>query len=160
MALETPLIPVQKEFLRPPDGGGPNRFGLLHPAEEENMVFGRSVISRRTVLRGMLAGGFSVAVPLPRLCAMLNGNGTAYAAGGALPVRFGFWFFGNGIIPERWVPTTTGSAANWTLSQSLQPLEPVKPWLSVVTGTNIKIPDNAPHSSFPPAALSGAYSAP
>ena len=36
---------------------------------------------------------------------MLNGNGTAYADGQALPVRFGTWFFGNGIIPDRWVPT-------------------------------------------------------
>jgi len=124
------------------------------------MVFGRNVIPRRTVLRGLMAGGASVVVPLPRLGAMLNGNGTAYANGTALPVRFGFWFFGNGIIPERWVPTTTGSGANWTLSESLEPLAPVKPWLSVVTGTNIKIPDKAPHSSFPAAALSGADSGP
>jgi hypothetical protein len=69
------------------------------------MLFGRNTISRRTVLRGMLAGGVSVTVPLPRLCAMLNGNGTAYAAGAPLPVRFGVFFFGNGIITERWVPS-------------------------------------------------------
>jgi len=122
------------------------------------MVFGRSVISRRMVLRGMLAGGASVAIPLPRLCAMLNGNGTAYAAGTPLPVRFGVWFFGNGIIPERWVPTTTGSGANWALSEELAPLQEVKPWLSVVTGTAIKIPQSAPHGSSPAAALSGANS--
>ncbi len=60
------------------------------------MLFGRNGISRRTVLRGVLAGGISVAVPLPRLGAMLNGNGTAYADGMPLPTRFGFWFFGNG----------------------------------------------------------------
>src|SRR5260370_32775525 len=120
------------------------------------MVFGRSVISRRTVLRGVLAGGVSVAVPLPRLCGMLNGNGTAYAAGTPLPVRFGFWFFGNGIIPELWVPTSTGIGANWILSEQLAPLQEVKPWLSVVTGTSIKVPDSAPHASFPACALSGA----
>jgi hypothetical protein len=119
------------------------------------MALGRSVISRRTVLRGMLAGGVSVTVPLPRLCAMLNGNGTAYAAGAALPVRFGVWFFGNGIIPERWVPTTTGTGANWSLSEQLAPLQQVKPWVSVVTGTDVKIPDSAPHASAPAAALSG-----
>ena len=106
------------------------------------MASGRSVISRRTVLRGMLAGGVSVTVPLPRLCAMLNGNGTAYAAGAPLPVRFGVWFFGNGIIPERWVPTTTGTGANWALSEQLAPLQQVKPWVSVVTGTDVKIPDS------------------
>ena len=61
-------------------------------------------LPRRTFLRGVLVGGASVAVPLPRLACMLNGNGTAYADGKPLPVRFGTWFFGNGIIPERWVP--------------------------------------------------------
>jgi hypothetical protein len=120
------------------------------------MLFGRSAISRRTVLRGVLAGGASVVLPLPRLGAMLNGNGTAYANGTALPVRYGTWFFGNGIIPERWVPTSTGIGANWTLSEQLAPLQTVKPWLSVVTGTAIKLPDSAPHATFPAGALSGA----
>jgi hypothetical protein len=120
------------------------------------MVFGRNRMSRRTVLRGTLLGGASVALPLPRLCGMLNGNGTAYADGTSLPVRFGFWFFGNGIIPERWVPARTGSGANWTLSEQLAPLQNVKPWLSVVTGTAIKVPDSAPHASFSACALSGA----
>jgi hypothetical protein len=104
----------------------------------------------------MLAGGVSVVVPLPRLGGMLNGNGTAYANGTALPVRFGFWFFGNGIIPELWVPTSTGIGNAWTLSEELAPLQDVKPWLSVVTGTSIKVPDSAPHASFPACALSGA----
>jgi len=119
-------------------------------------VFGRNGISRRTVLRGVLAGGVSVVVPLPRLGAMLNGNGTAYANGTMLPVRFGFWFFGNGIIPSRWVPNATGVGDAWTLSEQLAPLLAVKPWLSVITGTDIKVPDSAPHASFPACALSGA----
>jgi hypothetical protein len=117
---------------------------------------GRSVIPRRMVLRGMLAGGVAVAVPLPRLVGMLNGNGTAYAAGGPLPVRFGTWFFGNGIIPNRWVPTTTGSGNAWKLSEQLSPLLTVKPWLSVVTGLNIKGPDISPHQAMPIQALTGA----
>jgi hypothetical protein len=104
----------------------------------------------------MLAGGVSVTVPLPRLCAMLNGNGTAYAAGTALPVRFGVWFFGNGIITERWVPALTGAGDKWSLSEQLEPLVEVKPWVSVVTGTDVKIPDSSPHASAPAAALSGA----
>ena len=104
----------------------------------------------------MLAGGVSVAVPVPRLVGMLNDNGTTYAAGGALPVRFGTWFFGNGIIPNRWIPATTGSGSAWTLSEQLSPLEAVKPWLSVVTGLNIMVPNSAPHTSMPAAALSGA----
>ncbi|HXI58521.1 MAG TPA: DUF1552 domain-containing protein [Polyangia bacterium] len=117
----------------------------------------RTIIPRRLMLRGMLAGGAaSVAVPLPRLAGMLNSNGTAYAAGGALPIRFGTWFFGNGIIPDRWVPSRTGVGNNWTLSEQLAPLQDVKPWLSVVTGLTIKIPNNAPHASMPAAALTGA----
>src|ERR1700759_3354114 len=98
----------------------------------------RSFIPRRTFLRGVLAGGVSVAVPLPRLAGMLNGNGTAYADGQPLPVRFGTWFFGNGIIPARWVPTLTGTGDSWALSEELQPLQAVKPWLNVLTGFTIK----------------------
>src|SRR5450432_2887806 len=116
----------------------------------------RSFIRRRTFLRGVLAGGATVAVPLPRLSGMLNGNGTAYADGKALPVRFGTWFFGNGIIPDRWVPSRTGAGDAWALSEQLAPLQPVKPWLNVVTGMSIKIPNNAPHASMPAAALTGA----
>ncbi len=104
----------------------------------------------------MLAGGVAVSVPLPRLAGMLNGNGTAYAQGGALPIRFGTWFFGNGIIPERWVPSSTGEGEAWQLSEQLAPLAEVKPWLSVLSGFSIKVPNNAPHASHPCAALTGA----
>ena len=116
-------------------------------------------ISRRAVLRGMLAGGISISVPLPRLAGMLNGNGTAYAGGGPLPVRFGTWFFGNGIIPDRWVPNRTGRGDAWQLSEQLAPLVEVKPWLSVITGLSIKIPNKNPHASHPCAALTGASTA-
>jgi hypothetical protein len=119
-------------------------------------VFGRNGISRRTVLRGVLAGGASVVLPLPRLGGMLNSNGTAYADGTALPLRFGFWFFGNGIIPSRWVPNQTGVGDAWTLSEQLAPLQAVKPWLSVITGMDVKVADSAAHASFPACALSGA----
>jgi hypothetical protein len=108
----------------------------------------------------MLAGGVAVTVPLPRLAGMLNGNGTAYAQGAPLPVRFGTWFFGNGIIPERWVPSSTGQGDAWQLSEQLAPLVEVKPWLSVVTGLGIKIPNTSPHASHPCAALTGAQTGP
>ena len=116
----------------------------------------RWILPRRTFLRGVLAGGVTVAVPLPRLAGMLNDSGTAYADGQALPVRFGTWFFGNGIIPDRWVPTATGQGANWTLSEELAPLLEVKPWLNVLTGFSIKVPNNSPHASMPCATLTGA----
>jgi hypothetical protein len=113
-------------------------------------------IPRRTFLRGVLAGGVGVSLPLPRLAGMLNGNGTAYADETALPSRFGTWFFGNGIIPDRWVPKLTGAGDAWALSEQLAPLGEVKPWLSVLTGFSIKVPNNAPHASMPAAALTGA----
>jgi hypothetical protein len=116
----------------------------------------RRSLSRRTVLRGLLAGGVGITVPLPRLGGMLDGNGTAFADGEALPVRFGTWFFGNGIIPERWVPRLTGAGEAWQLSEQLAPLSQVKPWLSVLSGFSIKIPNNSPHASHPCAALTGA----
>src|SRR5581483_7504687 len=118
--------------------GGSGRLGRL-PFRAAQQALGEMRMSRRTVLprriflRGMLAGGASVAIPVPRLIGMLNDSGTIYAAGGALPIRFGTWFFGNGIIPNRWVPSATGSGTAWTLSEQLSPLEAVKPWLSVVT---------------------------
>ena len=50
-------------------------------------------ITRRDVLRGML-GGAAVSVGLPPLEAMFNLSGTAYAAGGGFPLRFGLFFWG------------------------------------------------------------------
>jgi len=104
----------------------------------------------------MLAGGIGVAIPLPRMAGMLNDNGTAYAAGGALPLRYGTWFFGNGINPPEWVPTTTGVGSAWTLSKALMPLLPVKSYLQVITGMTNKIGPGPAHKGRPAAALTGA----
>ncbi len=117
---------------------------------------GSKFLARRTVLRGALAGGVTVAVPLPRLPGMLNANGTAYADGAALPQRFGTWFFGNGTIPARWNPTAVGQGNAWTLSPSLEPLLAVKPWLTVVSGLKVKVPALYAHKSMPAAVLTGA----
>src|SRR5882757_7384621 len=116
----------------------------------------RAVLPRRTVLRGMLAGGISVAIPLPRMLGMLNGNGTAYAGGAKLPLRYGTWFFGNGISPPDWVPAATGVGSAWTLSPSLSPLLPSKAYLQVITGLTNKIPPDPAHKGRPAAALTGA----
>lgn len=92
----------------------------------------RFKLSRRTVLRGMLAGGAATTVGLPMLEAMLNSNGTALADGNAIPQRFVSYFFGNGFILNRFVPMMTGP--NYPLSEQLAPLEPVKDYCHVVTG--------------------------
>ncbi|MDB4981940.1 MAG: putative secreted protein [Myxococcales bacterium] len=119
-------------------------------------AFLRSVLPRRTVLRGMVAGGIAVTLPLPRMAGMLDGNGNAYAGGAALPKRYGTWFFGNGINPPEWVPTTTGAGNAWTLSPPLMPLQPVKSYLQVITGLTNKIPPDPAHKGRPAAALTGA----
>src|SRR3954468_3282762 len=91
----------------------------------------KTKISRRTTLRGII-GGAAVGIALPRLDAMLNGNGTAYAAGGALPKRFGVWAWANGTHPDVWFPPTPGD--NPMLPDQLSPLEPVKQNMMVVGG--------------------------
>ncbi|MBK6919351.1 MAG: DUF1552 domain-containing protein [Deltaproteobacteria bacterium] len=58
--------------------------------------------SRRQLLRG-LAAGVPVAIGLPTLDAMLDGNARAYADGTALPRRFGTWFFAAGVH-QGWQP--------------------------------------------------------
>lgn len=88
-------------------------------------------LSRRTVLRG-LAGGAAVSVALPPLEAMMNANGTAYANGDGLPLRFISFFWGNGVILDRFEPSATGPG--WELTEQLAPFAAVKDYVSVLTG--------------------------
>lgn len=115
---------------------------------------GRLVLDRRTLLRGVL-GGAAVSVALPPLEAMFNVNGTAYALDGVLPKRFGLFFWGNGNRPEHWRPASTGLGAAWNLSETLQPLANVKPWLTVVTGADVKLSNDSPHGSGAAGLLTG-----
>ncbi len=109
-------------------------------------------LNRRMLLRGMLAGS-AVGVGLPALEIFLNGNGTAYAADSAFPQRFGLFFWGNGIVPDFWVPQATGTA--WELSPTLAPLAGVKDVISVISGTSILLDNNYPHWSGAAGILSG-----
>jgi hypothetical protein len=96
-------------------------------------------LGRRTFLRGV-AGGAAVAVGLPLLDIMLNENGTALADGGAVPSRFGTFYWGGGILHSAWVPSQTGMS--WSLPYSLTPFEEVSPdlrdYLTLVTGYSHK----------------------
>ncbi len=111
-----------------------------------------TALDRRTFLRGTLVGGATIAMGLPLLDAMIDDGGTALAGGGELPTRFGLWFWGNGMRPERWTP---GGGAGWTPSEELAPLAGVKPWVSVVTGCEIKTATH-PHHSGMSGILTGA----
>src|SRR5262249_44663173 len=122
---------------------------------EQEAVMPRRRISRRTVLRGAL-GGLGISVALPPLESMFNGNGDAYADGTAIPKRMGIFFWGNGVKPDRWTPTTTG--ANWAATPSLMPLftAGVNSYVNVVSGTTITSGDERGHHSGTVGILSGA----
>lgn len=88
-------------------------------------------LSRRAVLRGLGA-----AVALPFLDVMRPARATSTPA----PRRFALVYLPNGIHPDHYTPTGTGTA--WTASRVLQPLEPHRSALTVLTGL-----DNLPYLS-------------
>jgi len=89
-------------------------------------------LPRRSVLKG--AGA---AVALPLLEAMAPAA-TAWAdtAAGKAPKRFAFIGFPHGAIMDRWSPKETGT--NYTMSPILQPLEPFRQHLTIVSGLRNK----------------------
>ncbi len=95
------------------------------------MFLTKKHLSRRTVLKG---AGASIALPL--LDAMIPA-GTALANTAAVPKpRMGFIYFPHGAVQQFWTPTTTG--ADFELSPILKPLQPVKDYVTVISGTRNK----------------------
>jgi len=113
----------------------------------------RTRLSRRAMLRGIVAGA-AVSIGLPMLDIFVAGKNRARAGGDSLPKRFGLFFWGNGIIPDLWVPKST--SAGWELSPSLAPLAKTRAKLSLVTGMKVPIRNAIPHGSGPIGMLSGA----
>jgi hypothetical protein len=112
-------------------------------------------ISRRTALKGMLNGS-AVAVGVPLLDAFLDGNGEALAATGApTPVRFGTWFWGLGVNPNRWFPSIAG--AGYDLKPELAPIKDYQNKVSVLGNFNVLLDGapNLPHGSGGPAIRTG-----
>lgn len=114
--------------------------------------------SRRTLLKGIL-GGSIVTLGLPALEIFLDEHGTALAEDGAggesgFPRRFGLFFWGNGILPDRWVPTGVGR--EWSPSDELAPLAHLKDQVTVVSGTRLGVPNSRPHFAGLAGILSGA----
>src|SRR5687768_10095413 len=106
-------------------------------------------ISRRNFLRGSLSGvAFSVALPLFEQ--QLNGNGTAYAQGAQLPVRFGTWFWGLGWpaiggSSDDFKPSSGGQGAAWSLPAGLQQLAAHKDYLTLFTNYSYHAANGAAH---------------
>ncbi len=88
-------------------------------------------LSRRTVLKG---AGATIALPL--LDAMIPA-GTALAQTAAAPSpRLGFVYFPHGALQEEWTPTRTGRDFDFPFI--LAPLEPVREYVTVVSGLRNK----------------------
>jgi hypothetical protein len=118
----------------------------------------KKTLDRRTVLKGALATGAAVSIPLPLLEIMLNGNGTAYAQTGTpVPALFVMWFFGDGTLPGLWKPAMTGTGSSWSLSPQLQGLSGLKSYLTVISGlTNKLVVGGREHPTGSAGATTGA----
>lgn len=125
-------------------------------------------LHRRTFLRG--AGG--VAIGLPVLECMLDGNGLAYAGGGAIPKRYAVVFAGQALGGDGYAknenrvagmsftedghfirPPETGPG--YTITTPLQPVADLVDDFSVVS--NMRIPWNAASSDGADVPAGGAY---
>lgn len=78
-------------------------------------------ISRRSMLKGV---GSAMALPMLDIMgpSAFASTKTAGAAAKA-PVRMGFWFVPNGVIPEHWNLRQQGAIAGQELPQTLEPLK-------------------------------------
>src|SRR5580693_9421160 len=96
------------------------------------MFITRKRVARRTALKGIGA-----TIGLPLLESMIPAH-TAWAdtAAGKTPKRFAFVGFPHGAIMDRWSPKETGT--DFTMSPILQPLEPFRKHLTIVSGLRNK----------------------
>lgn len=116
----------------------------------------RTKLSRRTVLRGMLASGAAVTVGLPLLDIFCNGNGDALADGSGFPKRFATFFWGNGNIPSRWNPRKDPTSGLWTLAPQTMPLAALKNDIAFVTGLAVKTANSEAHTAGAAGIFTGS----
>jgi len=98
-------------------------------------------IPRRTFLRGIGA-----AVALPLLDSMIPASTVLAQTAAGPKLRMGFIYFPHGAIMDQWTPTTAGK--DFKISPILQPLEPYRKQLTIVSGL-----DNKPATLPPVHAL-------
>ena len=95
------------------------------------MFLTRKHLSRRTILKG---AGATFALPL--LDAMVPaGTALAQTVAAAAP-RLGFVYFPHGALQDQWQPTRTGRNPDFPFI--LEPLEPVREYVTVVSGLRNK----------------------
>ena len=91
-------------------------------------------LNRRKFLKGALNGGV-ITVGLPLLDIFLNDNGTAYADGTPIPMRFG-------MSESIFVPKKTG--ANFDLPEEIAALAPIQDHINLYTNFHV-FKDDAPN---------------
>jgi len=114
------------------------------------MFLTKKHLSRRTLLQG---AGASIALPL--LDAMIPA-GTALAQTAAAPnPKLGFVYFPHGAVRQFWTPSNTGR--DFQFSHVLKPLEPLRDYVTVVSGLRNKGAENSggPHATTELSWLSG-----
>ncbi len=116
------------------------------------------MMRRRAILRGMM-GGAAISVGVPLLDCYLNGNGTALASGGSIPIRFGTWTWGCGMTTSRWVPKTIG--ANYEVTPELKAIDKLRRKISLFSGFSVNTDgrENKGHVSGPATIRTGALPA-
>ena len=90
--------------------------------------------TRRRALRGMLGGG-AITVGLPLLNCFLNGNGTAFADGKPMPVRFGLFSWGLGMNKSIFVPKKTGK--DFEFPEEIACLAPLRDQINLLTNFSV-----------------------
>jgi hypothetical protein len=95
------------------------------------MFLTKKFLSRRAVLRG---AGASIALPL--LDAMIPAGTALAKTAAAVKPRLGFVYFPHGAVQQYWTPNGTGP--NFEFSPILKPLEPLRDYVTVVTGLRNK----------------------
>ncbi|HVY66069.1 MAG TPA: DUF1552 domain-containing protein [Gammaproteobacteria bacterium] len=115
------------------------------------MFLTRKHLSRRTVLKG---AGATIALPL--LDAMIPA-GTALAQTAAAPsTRVGFVYFPCGALQDEWQPKKVGR--NFDFPYILQPLEPFRDYVTVVSGLRNKAGEGGvPHAIVQETWLNGVH---
>ncbi|MEM6691898.1 MAG: DUF1552 domain-containing protein [Planctomycetota bacterium] len=124
----------------------------------------RGRLSRRSLIRGVTAGGAAASMSLPRLEAM-EPESIASDSGDPSsqtldrpPVRTAFLFMPNGVNPANWTPPTIEGSDQYELTPMLKPLEDVRD--EVILLENLHHPDLAGgngHWPKVPAWLSGGF---
>jgi hypothetical protein len=102
------------------------------------MFITKKHLPRRTFLRGL-----GVTVALPFLNSMVPAAMSLAQTAAKAKLRMGFIYFPHGAIMDSWTPGTSGK--DFAISPILQPLEPYKKQLTVVSGT-----ENKSTASLPP----------